>query len=121
MQFSAAQIAALVNGKLEGNPEVVVNNVGKIEEAQSGQLTFLANPKYEEYLYSTRASIIIVNNSLELKHQLPSTLLRVEDAYSAFAALLTRYEEIASQQLTGIQQPSFIAKTAKLGENIFVG
>jgi UDP-3-O-[3-hydroxymyristoyl] glucosamine N-acyltransferase len=121
MQFSAAQIAALVNGKLEGNPEVLVNNFGKIEEAQTGQLAFLANPKYEEFLYSTRASIIIVNDNQVLKEKINATLILVPDAYLAFASLLSRYQEMMNQQLTGIQEPVYISKTASLGENAFIG
>jgi UDP-3-O-[3-hydroxymyristoyl] glucosamine N-acyltransferase len=121
MQFSAAQIAALVNGKLEGNPEVQVNNFGKIEEAQAGQLAFLANPKYEEYLYSTRASIIIVNDNQVLKEKINATLILVPDAYLAFASLLSSYQEMMNQQLTVIQEPVYISKTASLGENAFIG
>jgi UDP-3-O-[3-hydroxymyristoyl] glucosamine N-acyltransferase len=121
MQFSAAQIAALINGKLQGDPEVLVNNFGKIEEAQAGQLAFLANPKYEEFLYSTQASIIIVNESQVLKEKIKPTLILVPDAYLAFASLLSKYQEMMNQQLTGIQEPVFISKSALLGENIFVG
>lgn len=121
MQFSAAQIAALINGKLEGNPEVLVNNFGKIEDAQAGQLTFLANPKYEEYLYSTRASVIIINDTQVLKEKINATLILVPDAYLAFASLLSQYQEMMNQQLTGIQEPAYISKTALLGENIFIG
>ena len=112
MQFSAAQIAALINGKLEGDPEVLVNNFGKIEEAQAGQLAFLANPKYEEYLYSTQASIIIVNDNQVLKEKINATLIRVPDAYLAFASLLSKYQEMMNQQLTGIQEPVYISKSA---------
>ncbi|HEV3325383.1 MAG TPA: UDP-3-O-(3-hydroxymyristoyl)glucosamine N-acyltransferase [Puia sp.] len=121
MQFSAAQIALLINGKAEGDPNVFVGSFGKIEEAVAGQLAFLANPKYEEHLYTTGASIIIVNEILELKQPVSATLIRVPDAYSAFASLLTKYQEIEAQQQTGIQEPSYISKTAKLGEKVFVG
>lgn len=121
MMFTAAQIAMLINAKVEGNAEASVGSFSKIEEAQEGQLAFLANPKYEEYLYTTGASIIIVNDSLELKEPVKGTLLRVPDAYSAFAALLAKYQEVVSQQLTGIQQPSYIAPTAKVGGNVFIG
>eukprot|EP01136_Pigoraptor_vietnamica_P026143 Opistho-1_new@80871 len=121
MQFTAAQIAMLVNGKLEGNAAAAVTSFGKIEEATEGQLSFLANPKYEEYLYQTKASIVIVNASLELKNNVTPTLIRVPDAYTAFATLLAKYQELKTQQLTGIQQPSYIASTAILGENVFVG
>lgn len=121
MQFTAAQIAMLVNGKLEGNAAAAVVSFGKIEEAQAGQLSFLANPRYEEYLYTTEASVVIINESLELKKAVGPTLIRVPDAYTAFATLLGRYQELRTQQLTGIQEPSYIAGTAVLGDNIFIG
>src|SRR5687768_954454 len=109
MNFSAIQIAQIINGKIEGEADVSVNSFGKIEEAQPGQLAFLANPKYEDHLYTTKASVIIINESLELKKPVSATLIRVADAYSAFAALLSKYQEIMQQQLSGIQQPSYIA------------
>jgi UDP-3-O-[3-hydroxymyristoyl] glucosamine N-acyltransferase len=121
MQFSATQIAALINGKIEGNANASVNSFGKIEEAQVGQLAFLANPKYEEYLYSTKASVIIINNALELKQEVTATLIRVPDAYTAFATLLSTYQKMMQQQLNGIQEPSYISKTASYGENVFIG
>ncbi|HXB92182.1 MAG TPA: UDP-3-O-(3-hydroxymyristoyl)glucosamine N-acyltransferase [Puia sp.] len=121
MTFSAAQIAMLINGKTEGDPTAAVGSFGKIEEATAGQLAFLANPKYEEHLYTTDATIIIINESLELKQPVRATLIRVADAYTAFASLLTKYQEIEAQQLSGIQEPSYISKTAKLGEKAFVG
>ncbi len=120
MQFTAAQIAVLINGKLEGDASITVSSFGKIEEAKQGQLCFLANPKYEEFLYTTQASIIIVNDTLELKHKISATLIRVPDAYSAFAGLLSKYQEMITQQLSGIQQPSFIASTAELGKDVLV-
>lgn len=121
MKFTAAQIAMLINGKIQGNPEAAVGSFGKIEEAVSGQLAFLANPKYEDFLYTTGASVIIVNETLELKQPVQATLVRVPDAYSAFANLLTKYQEIAAQQLTGIQEPSYRASTAKIGDKVFIG
>jgi UDP-3-O-[3-hydroxymyristoyl] glucosamine N-acyltransferase len=121
MQFSAAQIAMMINGRVDGNPETLVASFGKIEEATEGQLAFLANPKYEEYLYSTHASIIIVNEAQELKHTISGTLIRVADAYTAFAVLLDKYQQIQNQQLSGIQQPAYIDTTAKIGDNVFVG
>jgi UDP-3-O-[3-hydroxymyristoyl] glucosamine N-acyltransferase len=121
MTFSAAQIALLINGKIEGDPDASVGSFGKIEEAVPGQLSFLANPKYEEFLYTTAASVIIINESQELKQAINGTLIRVPDAYSAFATLLAKYQEIEAQQLTGIQEPAYIAKTARLGQNIFIG
>ena len=120
MTFSAAQIAMLINGKTEGNASVQVESFGKIEEATANQLAFLANPKYEEFLYSTRAGIVIVNDAQELKQPVSATLIRVPDAYSAFASLLEKYQEMADQEMTGIQQPSYVSATAKLGEKVFV-
>jgi UDP-3-O-[3-hydroxymyristoyl] glucosamine N-acyltransferase len=111
----------MIGGKTEGNPEVVVHSFGKIEEAVAGQLAFLANLKYEEYLYSTGASVIIINETQELKQKIESTLIRVPDAYTAFATLLAKYQEFLSQQMVGIQEPAYISKTAKLGEKVFVG
>ena len=121
MTFPASQIGLLINGRIEGDPDVAVSSFGKIEEAKEKQLTFLANPKYEEYLYSTNASIVIVNETYELKQPVKATLIRVPDAYSAFATLLSKYQEIMQQQLTGIQQPVYIAKTATVGDHVFVG
>jgi len=121
MQFSATQIAMIIGGKVEGNGDVAVASFGKIEEAQEGQLAFLANPKYEEHLYSTKASIIIINESQELKEPIAATLIKVPDAYTAFAVLLDKYQQLQQQQLTGIQQPVYIDATAKTGNNVFIG
>ena len=121
MQFTAQQIALLVSGTIEGNPDTTVTSFGKIEEAAVGQLTFLANPKYEEYLYTTKASLIIVNESLQLQKNITATLVRVKDAYSAFATLLTTYQNLKAQQRKGIETPSHIASTATLGTDVFVG
>ncbi|MBY0534634.1 MAG: UDP-3-O-(3-hydroxymyristoyl)glucosamine N-acyltransferase [Chitinophagaceae bacterium] len=121
MTFSAAQIALLIQGKVEGDATVSVASFGKIEEAKSGQLAFLANPKYEDYLYKTEASIIIINESQELKKPIPATLIRVPNAYSAFATLLSKYQEFATQQLQGVQEPSYISKTTTMGSNVFIG
>ncbi len=121
MTFSAAQIAQVINGKVEGNQESIVVSFGKIEEAKEGQLAFLANPKYEEYLYTTSASIIIINETLELKKPVNSTLIRVADAYAAFAGLLDAYQQMKSSMVTGIQEPVFIHASAKTGNNVFLG
>jgi UDP-3-O-[3-hydroxymyristoyl] glucosamine N-acyltransferase len=121
MNFSAKQIASIVNGTIEGNPDASVSDFGKIEEAREGQLSFLANPKYEDYLYSTNASIIIINDSFSLKQKVRGTLVRVADAYTAFATLLSKYQDVMTQQLTGIQDPVYISKTAAYGANVFIG
>jgi UDP-3-O-[3-hydroxymyristoyl] glucosamine N-acyltransferase len=121
MTFTANQIAVLIKGKIEGDPASSAASFGRIEEAEEGQLAFLANPKYEEYLYKTNASVVIISDKLELKQPVSATLIRVPDPYSAFASLLHYYQELQTQQLHGVQEPSFISATAKKGENVFVG
>ncbi|MEI7964179.1 MAG: UDP-3-O-(3-hydroxymyristoyl)glucosamine N-acyltransferase [Chitinophagaceae bacterium] len=121
MQFSAAQIAMMINGRVEGNAEVTVSSFGKIEEAKAGQIAFLANPKYEEYLYTSLASVIIISETQELKQPVAATLIKVADAYSAFAIMLDKYQQLQKQQLSGIQQPSYIDATATIGEAVFIG
>jgi len=120
LSFTAQQIAILIQGKMEGDATAVVKQFGKIESAMPGEISFLANPKYEDFLYTTKASVIIVNESLVLKKKIAATLIRVSDAYAAFATLLTKYQEMKNENLVGIQSPSFIASTAKLGEQNFV-
>ncbi|MCR6720456.1 MAG: UDP-3-O-(3-hydroxymyristoyl)glucosamine N-acyltransferase [Chitinophagaceae bacterium] len=93
----------------------------KIEEAKEGQLSFLANPKYEDYLYSTGASVIIINEQLQLRQPVSATLIRVADAYTAFATLLAKYQALQQQQLQGIEQPSYIASSASIGEGVYIG
>jgi UDP-3-O-[3-hydroxymyristoyl] glucosamine N-acyltransferase len=121
MKINADRIAQLINGKTEGNGSVEVSSFGKIEEAQHEQLTFFANPKYEEFLYTTKASVVIVNETYELRQPVSATLIRVPDAYIAFANLLQKYQEMMQARLTGVQQPSYIDASAKFGENIFIG
>ena len=121
MEFTAAMIAMMINGTIEGNADIAVASFGKIEDAVAGQLAFLANPKYEEFLYTTQASIIILNNTQELKNPINATIIRVPDAYSAFATLLDKYQQIQTQQLAGIQQPVYIDAKAKIGDQVFIG
>jgi UDP-3-O-[3-hydroxymyristoyl] glucosamine N-acyltransferase len=121
MQFTAQQIALIVSGTIEGNPDTTVSSFGKIEEATAGQLSFLANPKYNDYLYTTKASLIIVSESLQLQKNVTATLVRVKDAYTAFATLLTTYQNLKAQQKKGIETPSHIASTATLGDHVYIG
>ncbi len=122
MQFTAQQIATLLQGQLEGNPDAKVTDVAKIEEAVEGSLSFISNPKYAEYAYTSDASIIIVNASLELSRPVKATLIRVEDAYSSFAFLLEKYREIISGAAkTGIEQPSYISPSAKIAADVYLG
>ena len=120
LEFSAQQIAMMIQGQVEGDASVTVHNFGKIEEATAGQISFLANPKYEAFLYTTAASIVIIGAQQQLKEKINATLIRVPDAYAAFATLLTKYQELKAQQLEGSQSPSFIAPSAKIGANHFI-
>lgn len=122
MEFSAEQIAGILSGDIEGNADIKVNNLSKIEEGTIGTLSFLSNPKYEEYIYKTGASICIVNKSFIPNKPLPETLtlIKVDDAYSCFAKLLEFYDSMR-QKPAKIEQPSHISESAKLGENIYLG
>ncbi|MEC3879258.1 UDP-3-O-(3-hydroxymyristoyl)glucosamine N-acyltransferase [Parapedobacter sp. 10938] len=120
MQFSAHQIATLLNGSLEGNPDVMVEQLAKIEEASSGSLSFLSNPKYEQYLYTTKASVIIVNDDLKLERPVSGTIVRVKNAYSAFSTLLELYNKMRLNK-TGIEERAFIDESVKIGEDVYVG
>lgn len=122
MEFSAQQIAALLNGEVEGDENSVVTNLSKIEEGLPKTLSFLANPAYTNYIYTTDASIVIVNKSLVLDKAVKSscTLIRVDNAYESFAKLLELYTQIKGNKV-GIEQPSFIASNAQLGNECYVG
>jgi UDP-3-O-[3-hydroxymyristoyl] glucosamine N-acyltransferase len=120
MQFTAQQIGALLKGTVEGDASVAVDRLAKIEDAEAGALSFLANPKYEQYLYSTNASIVIINNDQQLAGPVKSTLIRVENAYTAISVLLEIYNQIKLNK-SGIEQPSFIHPSAKIGGNVYVG
>lgn len=123
MQFTAAQIAALIGARVEGDPQVSISDIAKIEEGRAGALSFMANPKYEPYLYETQASIVIVNEALQLERPVKATLLRVPDAYAAFALLLEKYNEFltAGTARKGIEQPSFVSESAQLGTDVYIG
>jgi UDP-3-O-[3-hydroxymyristoyl] glucosamine N-acyltransferase len=121
MTITANQIAVLIKGNIEGSADSAVGGFGRIEEAQNGQLAFLANPKYEDFLYITQASVVIISDRLELKQPVECTLIRVPDPYSAFATLLHYYEQLKTQQLNGVQEPSFISPNSTRGDNVFIG
>ena len=121
MDFTASDIASFLKGEIEGNGDARVSNVSKIEEGKPGTLAFLANPKYEEYIYNTEASVVLVNKSFVPKQKIACTLIRVDDAYQAFASLLDLYIQAKAAIKTGIEQPSFISDTAKVGEGIYLG
>ena len=120
MEFTAQQIADLLEGRVEGDVNVKVSRLSKIEEGEPGSLTFLANPKYEEYIYSTKASLVIVNDSFVAEREVNSTLVRVKDAYKSFAVLLDTYNKII-QNKTGKEEPHYLSKTAQIGQNPYIG
>lgn len=120
MEFTAKQISELLNGKTEGNPDVKVNKLSKIEEGEAGSVSFLANPKYTQYIYSTKASVVIVNKDFVPTAAISSTLVRVDSAENAFAMLLEKYNQV-KQNKTGISKQSFISESAKVGSNVYVG
>jgi UDP-3-O-[3-hydroxymyristoyl] glucosamine N-acyltransferase len=120
MEFNAQQIAQLLEGTVEGNPKAIVRNVSKIEEGKPETLTFFANQKYEKYVYTTQASVVIVNNDFVPQQSVQATLIRVPDAYQALAKLLEMYEQMQPQK-SGIEQPSFIHATASMGDFAYIG
>jgi len=120
MKFTAEQIAGILEGDIVGNPQVEVSTLSKIEEGKEGSLTFLANPKYTNYIYSTNASVAIVNKTFEPEQDISVTLIKVEDAYKAFSTLLNYYNQI-KQNKTGIETPNFISESSKLGEDLYIG
>jgi len=120
MEFTAKQIAEFLDGKIEGNPNAVVHDFAKIEEGKTGSLCFLANPKYNHYIFDTEASIILVNNTFVTERPIPATLIRVENAYEAVAKLLTLYQQNTETQPTGISQLAFVAPSAKIGKNAYI-
>jgi UDP-3-O-[3-hydroxymyristoyl] glucosamine N-acyltransferase len=120
MEFTAKMIADFLKGKIEGNPDAKVSNVSKIEEGNPGTISFLANPKYEKYIYTTNASIVIVNDDFKPEKPLNTTLIRVPNAYQALAALLELQEKMKPQK-KGIDSLAFVHPSAKIGENAFIG
>ncbi|GGG44531.1 UDP-3-O-acylglucosamine N-acyltransferase [Croceivirga lutea] len=120
MKFTATQIAGILEGEVQGNPEVAVHKLSKIEEGENGSLTFLANPKYTQYIYSTKASITIVNKDFVPDQDLSTTLIRVEDAYKSFSKLLEYYNQVKNNK-EGIESPSFISENTKYGAGFYLG
>ncbi|CAL2081322.1 UDP-3-O-acylglucosamine N-acyltransferase [Tenacibaculum sp. 190524A02b] len=120
MKFKAEQIAEILEGEIVGNPEVEVSKLSKIEEGEEGSLTFLSNPKYNSYIYSTKASIAIVNKSFIPDKEIETTLIKVDDAYKSFSKLLAFYNEVKNNK-TGREEPHFLASSSKIGENEYIG
>ena len=121
MEFTVEKIAQIIHGTVEGNKDLMISKFNKIEEGLPSSISFLANPKYESYLYTTEASAVIISNDLVLKNQTKATLIRVNEPYLAFTTLLQKYQEIVSANEIGINEKSFIDEGVKLGKNIFIG
>lgn len=120
MEFTAKMIADVLQGRIEGNPLITVSGISKIEEGKPGTLCFLSNPKYEKYLYTTQASVVLVSNELLLASPVSATLIRVDDPYQSLAVLLELYEA-AKPRETGIDAQVSISESAHIGENPFIG
>ena len=120
MKFTAAQIAGILEGEVEGNPEVEVSKLSKIEEGIPESLSFLSNPKYTQYIYTTKASVVIVDKNFKAENKISTTLIRVDDAYKSFSKLLEYYNQVKMNK-TGIEQPVFISESANYGKNIYIG
>jgi len=120
MKFTAAQIAGILEGEVVGNPDAEVFKLAKIEEGTEGSLTFLANPKYVNFIYTTEATITIVNNTFEPEQEIKTTLIKVEDAYQSFSKLLEFYNQVKLMK-SGIEQPSVISENVTYGDNLYLG
>lgn len=120
MKFTAQQIAGILEGDIVGNPDVEVSKLSKIEEGTEGSLTFLANPKYKHYIYSTQASITIVNKSFEPENDISTTLVKVDDAYKSFTKLLQYYNQVKLNKF-GIEQPTYISDSVTHGKDVYIG
>jgi UDP-3-O-[3-hydroxymyristoyl] glucosamine N-acyltransferase len=121
MDFKATEIATFLNGEIIGDGDIKISNVSKIEEGKPGTLAFLANIKYESFIYTTKASVVLVNKDFIPKSSISATLIKVEDAYQAFASLLELYIQAKASLKTGIEQPSFIHESSTLGDDAYLG
>jgi UDP-3-O-[3-hydroxymyristoyl] glucosamine N-acyltransferase len=119
MEFTAKQIADMINGRVEGNPDAKINTFAKIEEGREGAISFLSNPKYTPYIYETLSSVVLINEDVELTQSVNCTLIRVKNAYESVAKLLQLYASMMPQK-TGVDPLAFVSKTAKIGENVYI-
>jgi len=120
MEFSAKQIAEFIGGRVEGNEQATVHTFAKIEEGKEGAITFLSNPKYTQYIYDTKASIVLVNEDLQLEHPVNATLIRVKNAYECVAKLMQMYAATLPKK-TGIDPLASVSATAQIGKDVYIG
>lgn len=121
MEFTVEQIALMLNGEIKGDKSLKISQLAKIEEGSKGCISFLSNLKYEQYLYSTKSSAVIIDKTFEPKKDYSATLIFVDNAYAAFTVLLQEYQKHLAQNKKGIEQPSFISETATIGKDVYVG
>lgn len=121
VEFSVEYIAKLLDGKVEGNDSIKIKKLGKIEDAKADEISFLSNPKYESSVYTTQAGAVIVSHDFKPKRNVSSTLVRVQDPYLAFTALLEEYHKLVSFQKQGVEEPSYLGDNCSLGEGIYRG
>ena len=119
MEFTARQIADFIGGRVEGNEQATIKTFAKIEEGKEGAITFLSNPKYTQYIYDTKASVVLVNEDLQLEHPVNCTLIRVKNAYECVAKLMQMYAASLPKK-TGIDPLAFVAKTAVIGKDVWI-
>ena len=120
MEFTAKQIADMIGGRVEGNENAKINNFAKIEEGKEGCISFLSNPKYLSYIYETKASVVLINEDVELTQPVSCTLIRVKNAYECVAKLMQAYAQMLPKK-TGIDSLAFVAKSAKIGKDVYIG
>ena len=120
MEFTARQIADFIGGRVEGNEQATVHTFAKIEEGKEGAITFLSNPKYTQFIYDTKATIVLVNNDLQLEKPVQATLIRVENAYECVAKLMQMYAATQPKK-TGVDPLAFVSASAQIGQNVYIG
>ncbi|MCH7398961.1 UDP-3-O-(3-hydroxymyristoyl)glucosamine N-acyltransferase [Belliella sp. DSM 107340] len=121
MEFTLDQVASLLNGKVEGDGSIVVNRLDKIQEGKPGGISFLSNEKYEQFIYETEASGVIVSENFQARKNLKTTLIRVKDAYAGFTQILEAYAQFTKNSKSGIEEPSFIDPSSSIGTNFYRG
>jgi UDP-3-O-[3-hydroxymyristoyl] glucosamine N-acyltransferase len=120
MEFTAQQIADFIGGRVEGDAQAKVHTFSKIEEGKEGAITFLSNPKYTHYIYDTKASIVLINEDVELEGPVSTTLIRVANAYECVAKLMQMYAASLPKK-TGVDSLAFISKSAEIGKDVYIG
>ncbi len=121
MEFTVNQIAAILGGEVRGDGAEKIIMLAKIQDAKKGQISFLSNPKYEQYIYTTQASAVIVSKEFTGKKEISATLILVDDPYISFTRLLEEYHKLISFQKTGVEQPSFISPNSVIGKDCYRG